>query len=446
MTTPPNEERHYHMSLARSLCLAGMAFAVAMAAGPSTAQDAAAPPPAPAARPILGGGVAAVVNDDVVTNYELQQRALLLIMTSGVRPTPENQDQILQQALRSLIDERLQIQELRKMEQTQKFRIVATDKDVEESLTALARDNNLTLEAFLAQLRATGLDPATLREQYRAQISWQRMMQGRYGGRVRVGEAQITQALMRYEGTTSQPQFLLSEIFLDASRVGGMQEAMDGARQLIAQIKEGAPFPSVARQFSGATTAANGGDLGWASASEVPPEVAARLGQLPLREVSDPIQTGDGVYIVLLRDKRSGGESRLVSMRQAAVRLEAGSDAAPAVAKLNAVKAKNPTCESLDAASAGVEGVVVSTMPETDVNAAPPEFLPAIETLLQGRAADPVRSSAGVHLLLLCSQRTAAAGKPTRQTVENRLYGEQMAMLSRRYLRDLRNSATIQTP
>ncbi|HEX8233063.1 MAG TPA: peptidylprolyl isomerase [Caulobacteraceae bacterium] len=425
--------------------------ALLLGAAPALAQDAAAPPASSAdAGPLqLRGGVAAVVNDNIITNYDLSQRAMLLIMTTGVKPTPENQNQILQQALRSLVDERLQIQELRKMEQTQKFQIVATDKDVDEALTGLARDNNLTLDQFFAQLRATGLDPRTLREQYRAQISWQRMMQGRYGSRIRIGDEQIRQAMQRYEAGTNQPQYALSEIFLDAARVGGMSEAQDGARQLIQQIKEGAPFPAVARQFSGSPTAANGGDMGWVTPSEVPAEVAARLEQLPLRQVSDPIATRDGVYVLYLRDKRAGGEARLVSLRQAAVRLQPTASEAEvqaATARLNQVRAKGPTCETLDAAAAGVEGVVTTTMPEIDANAAPPEFVSAIETLTQGRAAEPVRSAAGMHLLVMCGQRTGSPNKPTRQTVENRLWSEQMAMLSKRYLRDLRSSATIETP
>ena len=49
------------------------------------------------------------------------------------------------------------------------------------------------------------------------------------------------------------------------------------AEQLIGQIQQGAPFAGVARQFSSAPTAANGGDGGWVLASEKPPEVAAAL-------------------------------------------------------------------------------------------------------------------------------------------------------------------------
>jgi peptidyl-prolyl cis-trans isomerase SurA len=429
------------MGFARSVVPAAMAAALVLGGAPAAAQD-----NGPMA---LRGGAAAVVNDDIITNYDLSQRAMLLIMTSGVRPTEENQQQILQQALRGLVDERLQIQELRRMEKLQNFKIVATDEEVNQALTGLARDNNLTLDQFLAQLRAAGLDPATLREQYRAQISWQRMMQGRYGSRVRIGEDQIRQALQRYEASAAQPQYQLAEIFLDAQRVGGMGEALDGARQLIQQIRAGAPFGAVARQFSASATAGNGGDMGWITPADVSPELASRLEQLPVGQVSEPIQTGDGVYILFLRNKRTGGDTTLVSVRQAAAPLTSASTQAEvdaAMNKLRAVAAKRPTCQTLDQAAADQQGVVVATIPETDVNAAPPEFLPAVEALLRGQPAEPVRSSSGAHLLVLCSSRTAKAGAPDRDQVENRLYGEQMAMLSRRYLRDLRNSATIETP
>jgi hypothetical protein len=64
----------------------------------------------------LSEGVAAVVNDDVISTYDVLQRMRLLMVTSGVQPTQENLPQLQAEALRSLVDERLQMQELRRVE------------------------------------------------------------------------------------------------------------------------------------------------------------------------------------------------------------------------------------------------------------------------------------------------------------------------------------------
>ena len=206
--------------------------------------------------PQLSAGVAALVNDDVISTYDLRQRALLLIVTAGVPATPDNLPQIQQEALRALVDEHLQMQELHKMEKEQKFAIIADDSEVDRALQQVASDNTNSLAELKVQFAKVGLDIQTLREQIRTQISWNRMITGRYSSRVRIGDDQINMALQRLKANASRPEFQISEIFIDASRAGGLNEAMTGARQLITQIQGGAPFGPVARQFSSAPTAA----------------------------------------------------------------------------------------------------------------------------------------------------------------------------------------------
>jgi peptidyl-prolyl cis-trans isomerase SurA len=62
-----------------------------------------------------------------------------------------------------------------------------------------------------------------------------------------------------------------------------------------------------------------------------------------------------------------------------------------------------------------------------------------------GQVSEPVRTDVGLHLLAMCGKRQDVAGLPSKDQVENRLYNQQISMLARRYLRDLRNSATIET-
>ena len=409
------------------------------------------PASAPAAPPAseLNGTVAAIVNDEVITVYDLRQRSLLLIMTAGVPPTRENLPQIQQEALRSLIDEDLQMQELKRMEKQQKFTIIADDKDVNEALATLAADNNSTPEALSAQFARMGLDISTLKNQLRVQMSWQRLVSGRYGSRVRVGDSQISMVMQRLKAGALQPQYQLSEIFIDAARAGGMKEAYNGAQQLIAQMHQGAPFAPVARQFSSAASAASGGDMGWISAAELQPELAQAVEQMRPGQLSEPIQVGDGVYILQLRSKRAGGGQTFVTLKQAAVRLAKDapeSDVQAARQTLETLKATAPDCDTLQSKAAGLPGVIAGDLGESDENDLGPEFRSAAESLAVGQLSDPIRTQVGLHLVMVCGRRKAEAKLPSKEEIENRLYRDQLAMLGRRYLRDLRNSATIETP
>jgi peptidyl-prolyl cis-trans isomerase SurA len=396
----------------------------------------------------MSESVAAIVNDDIISTYDLAQRMRLLIATSGVQPTQETLPQFQREALVSLVDERLQLLELRRVERDQKIDIIATDDEVKEELTSMAQQNNLRPEAFLTMLRNQGIGPETLYQQIRAQMSWQRWIRGRYGSRLRIGEDQIKATQARMAAAASKPQYQISEVLLDASRVGGMEVAVQGAGQLVTQLQQGAPFAAVARQFSAAPTAAAGGDAGWVGQGEMPPEVDAALEQLRPGQLSQPIPVKDGVYIIYLRDKRSGAGQSLVSLKQAAVSLPAtasAGDLEAARVKLEAVRTAATGCGDLEAVAGRAQGVVAGDLGEAEISDLAPAFREAAETLEVGKISAPIRTPAGLHLVAVCGKRAAGGEAADHDQIENRLMGQQLSMIARRYMRDLRNSATIET-
>ena len=108
---------------ARTLTGSAAGLTLALLVGwPAAAQDAqpAAPAPAQAVPPQpLSDDVVAEVNDDVITNYDILQRMRLLVVTAGIQPTRDDLPELQRYALSSLIDERLEMQELRREEKDQ---------------------------------------------------------------------------------------------------------------------------------------------------------------------------------------------------------------------------------------------------------------------------------------------------------------------------------------
>jgi peptidyl-prolyl cis-trans isomerase SurA len=405
-----------------------------------------APRPAPAQ---ISEGVAAVVNDSIISTYDFSQRVRLLLVTSGVQPTRENMPQIEQEALRALVDEHLEVQEIRREEKEQKFKILAEDSDVEREIARMAQSNRMTGPQLLKALASAGVGSATLKDQLRAQISWERWIQGRFGGsRLRIGQDQVNAVLRQLEAEAAKPQYQISEIFIDSARVGGEEAALSGAQQLVAQLQQGAPFAAVARQFSAASTAANGGEVGWQTESGLQPEVRDIVTQMRPGTLSKPILVHDGVYIIYLRDKRAGAGAELVTLKQAAIALP--SDASPeqvegARKTLMGLRATITDCASLEGQSAKVQGVVASDLGEANLkDDIAPAFRDAIKDLQVGQVTEPIRTEVGLHLLQVCGRRHSGAAMPPREEIEARLEDQQLSQISRRYLRDLRNSATIE--
>lgn len=102
----------------------------------------------------------------------------------------------------------------------------------------------------------------------------------------------------------SSTQYLASEILVAYKGPEDVDRATNFAQRLIDDMRNGAPLDVTARQFSAAPTAAAGGDLGWVSANDLRPEIVAFLDQMQPGDVSAPIVTPAGVYVMVLRNRR----------------------------------------------------------------------------------------------------------------------------------------------
>ena len=410
---------------------------------PTVAAPAAAPTPPP-----ISESVVATVNDDLITSYDIIQRMRLLIVTSGIQPTETNLPDIQREALRSLIDEHLEMQDLREEGKTQKFNLIASDSEVDDELSDIARSNNTSSTQLLANLAAQGVGADTFRDQLRAEISWRGWIRGRYGQHLAIGGDQIKAFQKRLEAEAGKPQYQISEVFIDAARAGGVAQAEQGATQLIGELRKGAPFAAVARQFSNSPSAANGGEVGWISTGEMAPEVDQALENLRPGQLSAPIPVKDGVYILLLKDRRAGGSTMVVNLKQAAIALpKTASDdqVAAARTKLVALRPKLSGCDNLAVEAAKVDGVISGDLGEAETKDLAPAFRDAAEVLQVGQVSEPIRTDAGLHLIALCAKHLGGAQQMTTDEIQNRLFGEELSMIAKRQLRDLRNTATIET-
>lgn len=389
----------------------------------------------------LADGIVATVNDQIITGFDLRQRMLTVIAMSQVQPTEENIPAIQQQALQALIEERLQAQEIAKYET-----LIVTDEEVDQEITGMAQDAGVTPDQYMGFLAQGGIRPEQMRQQLRTEIGWRQLVGGRFNTRARVSRAQVEQALRQLSEAASRPQYLIGEIYIEASRVGGQQAAINGAEQLVAQMVQGAPFQAVARQFSAAPSAARGGDAGWIVQGTVQPALQTALDTLQVGQLSRPIAVEGGVYIIYMRDKRSGAATSLVSLRQAMIELpETASEAevAAATARLTTLRPQL-TCDNLLQRTSSEAGLLGSDLGEADVANLAPQFQQVASTAEVGTVSAPVRTPLGLHLVAVCGRRVGGADVPSYREVESRLQNQNLAMLARRYIRDLRADALIE--
>lgn len=380
-------------------------------------------------------GVAAIVNDRVISTFDVRQRANLLLVSAGLESTPELQERARAQALRDLVDERLQIEE------AARFEITITPDQVDRRLTDIARNNDTTLEGLARQLANDGVSISTLRTQIEADVVWQRLIAGMYGSRVRVSEAEISETQERIAANATRPQYLISEIFLPAESETEFAEMQQGAMSLLEQMQRGAPFPLVARQFSQSASAAAGGDLGWIAATELAPELQAVANQLQAGQVSLPVRTPTGVYILAMRERREGAAQGSTSV----VTLSMITAPAARADALQRAGNRINDCGEIERRTSGIDGASVIDLGQTRESDLSPAVQSRIASVQTGDASSVVVEGETASMIVVCGRETGGGGVPSREEIENRLREQELTLLAERYLRNLRREATIIT-
>ena len=377
-------------------------------------------------------GIVAVVNDDPISFTDVRQRArLLLLSLGGQQPTPEQIQQFTTQALEQLIDEKLQLQE------AAEYDVEVSDADIANSIDRLAAQSGISRDGLLQTLIQSGVNPTSLEEQTRADIAWRRIMGGLYGSRIRISDNQVSEQMKRMRADAQKQQFLTSEIFLYAPLDEDKEQALVAANSILEQLRAGAPFEVAAQRFSSAPTAATGGDMGWIVLDEFDDARKTTISAMEGPGLTEPIVVDDGVYLMSIRSKRDPSDSTtMVDVTR--VTVNDGSEQSLQAAVESISDCSN--IEEIVGADSNLRSVALSDLDVEDLG---PEGQSMVMNTAIGSATDIFAQSGTLAVMFVCDRRDNVEALPNRDQIEDRLYSQQLGMISERSLRNLRREATI---
>ncbi len=385
----------------------------------------------------------AIVNGEVITETDVDQRLALIVASNHIQLPPEELQRVRAQVLRNLIDETLQIQEAARQE------INVEDREVDEYYNRFSRNFNQTPTGFTTYLRSVGASDRSLKRQIRGELAWQRLQRRQIEPFVNVGDDEVRAIVERIQSSQGTTEYRVAEIFISAT-AETQTAAQANAARLVQQIRAGASFGAYARQFSEASTAAVGGDLGWVRAEQLPDELAAAVRQMPVGAVSDPIPVAGGFSVVAVADARRLGmadprDARL-SLMQISVVLPAGTTQPQAQARARVLQERTQSmggCGGATAAAQAIGAELVSN-DQVRVRDLPAPLQPMLLNLGVGQATQPFGSPERVSVLVLCGRdEPAPVAAPNAEAVANSLLEQRVGLRAQRYLRDLRRDAVI---
>nr|WP_318656023.1 peptidylprolyl isomerase [Actirhodobacter atriluteus] len=388
----------------------------------------------------------ALVNGTVITGTDIDQRVALVTSASEAEIPPDEMVRLRQQVLRNLIDETLQIQAAEAQE------LAVTDEQVNAQYLQLAAQNfGQEPEKMDAYLTGVGSSPASLKRQIKGELAWSSLIRQNVSPFINVAAEEVNDVLTRMEQSRGTEEYRLGEIYLSATPAN-REAVLQNAQRIIEQLRQGGSFVAYARQFSEASTAVVGGDLGFVRLGQLPGAISSAAATMQPGQLNGPIEVPGGYSIIYLIDKRqvlmADPRDALLSLKQISIGFPAGISQADAQARLEAFGTgveQMRGCGDADQAAAAL-GATVVTNDQIRVRALPEQLQNIVLGLQLGQTTPPFGSiEEGVRVLMLCGRDDPEQSSgPNFEQVMNQLEEERINKRAQRYLRDLRNDAFIE--
>ncbi|HVR92080.1 MAG TPA: peptidylprolyl isomerase [Novosphingobium sp.] len=387
----------------------------------------------------------AVINGDIITGTDVDQRTALIINANEGKVGPEEMQRLRLQVLRNLIDETLQIQAAKADD------IEIEDAEVDQTYARVAAQNfsqnPAAMDAYLVRI---GSSPTSLKRQIRGELSWQRLQRRNIQPFVNVSDEEVKEVIARLNAAKGTEEYRIGEIFLSATPES-RTAVFENAKRIVEQLRQGGSFVAYARQFSEASTAAVGGDLGWIRLAQLPTELASAAQGLAPNQLVGPVEIRGGFSVLYLIDKRqvltADPRDALLSLKQISIAFPPGSSQADATRRAGefatAMKHANG-CGGVDAVAAGLGATVVAN-DQIKARDLPGPLQEALLGLSLGETSPPFGSIAdGVRVLMLCGRDDPQANNaPNFDQIMAQLEDDRVNKRSQMYLRDLRRDAVI---
>jgi len=393
-----------------------------------------------------GVRIAAVVNDEAISLLDLESRIVMAIASSNVADGPETRRRMAPSVLRGLIDERLMHQEMRRLN------IKVSMDEVEQGIRKIEEQNGMKSGGLSAFLQSAGIPMSTLISRTEVEIGWGKVIRQVIIPSIRISDEEINDAIRAIKSNAGKPQYLLAEIYLPIAEPSEEVSVKQVADQIFEQLKNGAPFPQIARNFSHSPSSVGGGDLGWLSSDQIDQEITTIVSVMEPGQVSVPIRTLGGYYIVTLRDKRINpgiisGETTLgLSQFHLTIGPEATiEEKTSRKSRLVAMVEKLKSCDEFNKAASTSGSPLSGSLGNIKLSALPPEMRAELQSMPVGGVSSPIETGGGIAVIMVCSRDDGENSMEViKKEIEEKILIQRIDIAAAGYLRGLKRDAFLE--
>ncbi|MDG2019515.1 MAG: peptidylprolyl isomerase [SAR86 cluster bacterium] len=247
--------------------------------------------------------IVAVVDSGVVMESQLNSRVeeILMRLDSDKAELPPL-NLLEEQVLDRLIIEEIQ------MQIAERAGIKISDSELNQTLSRVSGQNNLSLEDFRIKLESEGTSYRSFRDTIRKELIIQRVQRGKVGAKIDISEQEIENFINSEEGESQlAEQYNVQHILLSVKSgltENEIEEIQKNAESIVLRLNNNENFEKLAASYSSGQNALEGGFLGWRTSAELPSLFAEVVSNLKVGEIASPVRSGAGFHILKLSNKR----------------------------------------------------------------------------------------------------------------------------------------------
>lgn len=231
--------------------------------------------------------IVSIVNGELISTEDIDNRMKAFSLTANVPINKQTEGMMFQRVLHNTIDEKLKLQD------AAANGVSISQKDINAAVESFEKNNQMPKGELKKLLKSKNISFDAFTKQMESDLAWVRLIRKKMAAEPPITQAEIDETLAEAKRDLAQPKYLVYEIFVK-------NENAKNLNQLVDNLRKDARFELYAVQFSDAPSAASGGNLGWANKGSFLPEIETALAKMKEGQISNPIKTADGYYIMKL--------------------------------------------------------------------------------------------------------------------------------------------------
>lgn len=228
--------------------------------------------------------VAATINGEMISNKDLQERANLFALTTGIKISDKNKKMVADKVLQNTVDEKIKLQE------AQKMGLTVSEQEIKDAYRNFEKSNGVPAGKFANVLKEYQVSRDVFMTQIKANLLWNKLVTKQSGQNLDVSEREVKEEMERIKKDMNTPKYMVSEIVIKRKDAEHIEE-------LVEILQKDPRFELYAAQFSQSASAPSGGKLGWVSEGQLAEPLDKTIRSLKEGQISKAIPYRTDYYI-----------------------------------------------------------------------------------------------------------------------------------------------------